>query len=453
LSSSVTIDWRAVRERERQECLALRAELAQLKAREQQLRLRCEAVNAACGRLAVEIPRVGRASRHADSEELGRLAANARAALAGASAGLDREIDKAVRARTHAAATAPRWTTRAGTAETAALRSTPDIDLGALGGESGRSARAARMAPQPGAARAAEASAARAAEADAVIEECRLRCPDADLTELTGLRATFGVSPLGDRALIRGLRVRAARTIQRVKRENELEERRQRLFVLAEDASSGERAALRRRVADAPPENLPHLDGEVTAAVERASAERSKAEAVAALEHSLADLGYDVQGGFASLLPPGDQQPDARAAQQTADAGKAPRFVVAASPHSADHGLRVRVGRDQLYLSVVRRAGTAAEGDAVRADTAVQEQTCRDLVTVSAAAAEKGVQIIIGNAQAPGRPSPELAAEYWPAAAARERAGAAADERLRAWTALEQQRAAGQRAKPQRPGR
>ena len=31
-------------------------------------------------------------------------------------------------------------------------------------------------------------------------------------------------------------------------------------------------------------------------------------------------------------------------------------------------------------------------------------------------AAGRGVQIILGNAQAPGRPAPELAAEHWPTA-------------------------------------
>ena len=60
-SSSVTVDWRVTRERERQACLALRAELAQLQAREKQPRIRGEAVSAAHGRLATKVYRVGRA--------------------------------------------------------------------------------------------------------------------------------------------------------------------------------------------------------------------------------------------------------------------------------------------------------------------------------------------------------------------------------------------------------
>jgi hypothetical protein len=448
LSSSVTIDWRAVRESERQACLALRAELAQLQAREKQLRIRSEAVSAAHGRLAAEIHRVGRARGSADSAELGRLVSEARMGLARSASALDQAIGSACRERARRAAAAPAWTARSGSAMAPAPQAAPDIDLEKLTRESSR-----RSAP--------------AAEADAVIEECRLRCPEADLAELTGLRAELGASPLRDRTVIQDIRIRAARTIQRVKRENEREEQRQRLFVLAEDAPAAERAPLRRRVADARPEDVPRLDQEVAAAVERASAERSRAEAVAALVQSLQELGYDVQGGFASLLPSSAAQ---SSAQRPAGAQPAaPRFLVAASPHSADHGLRMRAGEDQLYLSVVRRAGTAT-GDSRQADTDVQEQTCRDLVTAAAAAAGKGVQIILGNAQPPGRPAPELAAEHWPAAtsasaetaSARAAAQSAAEqsaaeqaggERRRAWAAQERQRAAGQQqARSRRPG-
>ena len=66
LSSSVTVDWRVIREPERQACLALRAELAQLQAREKQLRIRGEAVSAAHGGRAEGPP--GRAAR-----SIGRL--------------------------------------------------------------------------------------------------------------------------------------------------------------------------------------------------------------------------------------------------------------------------------------------------------------------------------------------------------------------------------------------
>ena len=455
MSSSVTIDWRAVRERERQACLALRAELAQLQAREKQQRIRSEAVSAAHGRLAAEIHRVGRIPGSADSAELGRLVSEARTGLARSAAALDQAIGSASRERARRAATAPAWTARSGSAMAPAPQAAPDIDLEKLTRESSRQS-------APAAPAALVADAGLAADADAVIEECRLRCPEADLAELTGLRAELGASPLRDRTVIQDIRIRAARTIQRVKREIELEEQRQRLFVLAEDAPSAERAALRRRVADARPEDVPRLDQDVTAAVQRTSAERSRAEAVSALEQSLQELGYDVQGGFAALLP----SSAAQSAQRSAGAQPTPQFLVAGSPHSADHGLRVRVGEDQLYLSVVRRAGTAAGGDSQQADTDVQEQTCRDLVSAATAAAGKGVQIILGNAQTPGSPAPELAAEHWPAAAtsasaeaastraaAQSAAEQAAEERRRTWAAQERQRAAGQQqTRSWRPG-
>jgi hypothetical protein len=446
LSSSVTIDWRAIRERERQACLALRAELAQLQAREKQLRIRSGAVSAAHGRLAAEIHRVGRARGSAGSAELGHLVSEARTGLARSAAALDQAIGSASRERARRAATASAWTARSGSAITPAPQAAPDINLEKLTRESTRQPAAAAPA-------ALVADAVLAAEADAVIEECRLRCPETDLAELAGLRAELGASPLRDRTVIQDIRIRAARTIQRVKRENELEEQRQRLFVLADDAPAAERAALRRRVADARPEDVPRLNQEVVAAVQWASAERSRAEAVAAVEQSLQELGYDVQGGFASLLPSSAAQSPA---QRQAEAQPAPQFLVAVSPHSAEHGLRVRIGQDQLYLSVVRQAGTAAGGDSQQADTEVQEQTCRDLVTAAATAAGKGVQIILGNAQAPGRPAPELAAKHWPAASASAGAEAAsaraaaqsaaeqADEERRTWAAQEQQRAAGQ---------
>ena len=77
---------------------------------------------------------------------------------------------------------------------------------------------------------------------------------------------------------------------------------------------------------------------------------------MAALEQSLAELGYDVRGGFASLLAESAAQAPS---QPLAGAQEPPQFLVAASPHSRDHGLRVRAGKDQLYLSVVS-AGRAA---------------------------------------------------------------------------------------------
>lgn len=440
MSSSVTVDWRVIRERERQACLALRAELAQLQAREKQLRIRSGAVGAAHG-LATKVYRVGRAGGSADSAELGRLVSEARTGLELSAADLDRAITSTSQERARRAAAAPAWTARSGAAMAPAPRMGPDIDMVKLREESaGRRSPAASAEPT--------ADGRLAAEADAVIEECRLRCPGADLAQLAGLRAGMGVNSQRDKMIIQDIRVGAAQTIQRVKRINELEEQRERLFVLAEDAPANERAALRRRVADAPPEDLPRLDREVGAAVARASAERSRVEAVAALEQSLAELGYDVQEGFASLLPAAQtpSQPPTRGQES-------PQFLVAASPHSRDHGLRVRVGKDQLYLSVVRRAGTAARGDALRADTEVQEQTCQDLVAATAAAARNGVQIILGNAQAPGRPAPEMAAECWPAAASADSAAdQASEQRRRAWAAQERQRTAGRQTRSARPG-
>ena len=356
----------------------LRAELAQLRAREKQLRLRSAAVSAAHGRVTVKTTGSGAPTPRPIQPSSAAWWVRRRQAWPAAPQRWTRRSAGPRRRGLSRSAAAHAWTIRSGPELAAAPLAAPDIDLDMAAGESAR--RPARS----------DEDAALAAEADAVLEECRLRCPETDLTELTALRAELGRSPLGDRAVIQDMRARAARTIQWVKRENELEEQRQRLFVLAEEAPAAERAALRRWVAEAPPGDLPRLDREVTAAVERASAERARAEAVAALEQSLLELGYDVQGGFATLLPataasaPG-QRP-ATATQPT------PRFLVAASPHSAERGLRVRVGPDQVYLSVVRRAGTARR-DVRRADTEVQEMTCRDLVTAAAAAAGKGVQI------------------------------------------------------------
>jgi hypothetical protein len=444
LSSSVTIDWRAIRERERQACLALRAELARLQAREKQLRLRAGVVSAAHGRLPVEIYRVGHAHSSADSAELGRLVSAAQAGLARGAEALEKAISSASSGSGGQATRAATWTTRSTSAMAPAPRTAPEIDLDRLTRESRPSARDDDDR---------SASAAFAAEADAVIEECRLRCPETDLAELTALRAELGHSPLGDPSVIQNIRIRAARTIKRVQRENELEEQRQRLFVLAEDAPVAERAALRRRVADARPEDVPPLDREVTAAVERASAERARAEAVAALEQALRELDYDVQDGFSTLLSASATLSPGQEAADTPTAPAAPRFLVAVSPHSADHGLRVRVGEDQVYLSVVRRAGTAGP-DVLGADTRVQEQTCRDLLT-AVESAGTGVQMLIGNVQAPGRHAPELGAEHWPAmtpAQADASADEQAEERRRAWARQEQQAAARAQSRPRQPG-
>jgi hypothetical protein len=441
LSSSVTIDWRAIREQDRQACIALRAELAQLRAQSDQLRLRSATAAAASRQPAVPVHRVARPRAAADRAELSRRVGEARAGLAGSAAALDRVIGELSQARDGRPA-GPSWTTQPVLAGVPAPAGRADIDLDRLSGE-----QAARV---PAASGEREAAAAAAAEADAVLAECRLRCPEADLTGLTALRAELGAGGPSDRAVSADLRVRAARIIQQVKRDDAAEAQRQGLFVLAEEVLPAERAALRRRVADAPPEDLPRLDHEVAAAVQRASTERSRAEAVSALELSLSELGYDVQGGFDALLP------------QAAAARPSPDFLVAASPHSADHGLRVRVGTDQLYLSVVRRAGTAG-GDTQAADTRLQERTCADLAAAVSAAADKGVQIILGNAQAPGRPAPELDGSLWPAAgpastAAAGEAGAgtaddAQQERSRAWAAAQQQlRAAGPQARSRRPG-
>ncbi len=447
MSSSVTIDWRAVRERERQACLALRAELAQLQAREKQLRLRSAAVIAAHEQLRTEIHHVRRPGGTADSAELSRLVNEARTGLARSGAALDEAIASASRARTAAGAVA--WTMRSRPEMAAPGQPVFPVQLEGLSHELDR--KPAPPVPQT--------DTALFAEADAVIEECRLRCPETNLGELTRIRAEMGASLLGDRAAVQELRVRAAQTIKQVKRVNELEERRQRLFVLAEDALAGERAMLRRQVADAPPEDVPRLDVEISAAVRRASMHRAQAEAVAALEQSLCELNYDVQGGFTALLP---SSPASPAAGHPRREQPAAAFVVAASPHSAQHGLRVRAGDGQLFVSVVRQAGTGADPQARRLDTEVQQRTCRDLEKVAAAAGARGVQLVLGNAQEPGHPAPELPARCWPSASdstetsevsahqAETAPGPEDDElRRRAW-AQEQRRGATQRAHARR---
>ena len=276
MSSSVTIDWRAVRERERQACLALRAELAQLQAREKQLRLRsaassqltnsCEQKFIMCADRVVR--RIG--------PSFSRLVNEARTGLARSGAALDEAIASASRARTVAGAVA--WTMRSRPEMAAPGQPVLPVQLEGLSHELDR--KPAPPVPQT--------DTALFAEADAVIEECRLRCPETNLGELTRIRAEMGASLLGDRAAVQELRVRAAQTIKQVKRVNELEERRQRLFVLAEDALAGERAMLRRQVADAPPEDVPRLDVEISAAVRRASMHRAQAEAVAAWNNPFA---------------------------------------------------------------------------------------------------------------------------------------------------------------------
>jgi hypothetical protein len=436
MSSSVTVDWRAIREQERQTCLALRAELAQLRERERQLRLRSAGVAAVRGSGQAEIVRVGKARGDADSAELSRLVNEARAGLTRSAAALDRSIANDVAARTRRPDEAPEWTSRAGTSSAPAPAVAADVDLAALAAESrARDPRPAEASPR--------ATPRAVAEADAAVEECRLRCPGADLDDLTRLRSELDArpGPAREREITQEIRIRAARTIQRVKRENELEERRERLFVLAVEAPPAERAALRRRVADAPPDDLPRLDREVTAAVERAAAGRSRHEAVTALEQSLTELGYDVRPGFSSLLPgPGSE-------------ATSPRFLVAGSPHSADHGLRVRVGDDQVYLSVVRRAGTGAGADTRATDTAVQEQTCADLVSAAERGADHGFQFVLGNAQTPGREAPQIAAEHWPAAASADTAvDLRAEEKRKAWAEQERLRIQNQNLRTMRPG-
>jgi hypothetical protein len=184
----------------------------------------------------------------------------------------------------------------------------------------------------------------------------------------------------------------------------------------------------------------------VTAAVERAATVQARIDAAAALQASLEDLGYDIHGQFGSLLPAASGEPSSE-------------FLVVGSPHSPDHGLRVRVGQDQLYVSVVRRAGTAAE-DATPEDTRaedadVQQRTCADLEDVARRALDRGVHLLLGNAQRPGRTAPQLAAEYWPAAAtvdlaAQERREAAA---MAEQARVEQRRVEQRRARTMRPGR
>ena len=442
MSSSVTIDWRAVRERERQACLALRAELAQLQAREKQLQLRNAALGATRGLRKAEIQHIRRPANSANSAELRRLVSEARDGLARSSAALDEAISAA--SRTGPPATSAEWSMRSGPELASPGRPVAMAQPGSVSRD---------PAWQP-AAPVQETGTALLVEADEVIEECRLRCPETDLHELTRLRARMGTSQLADRATVHDLRVVAGQTIKKVKRADELEALRQRLFVLAEDAREGERALLRRRVADAPPDDLPGLDQEVSAAVQRASAQRAQAEAVTALQASLRELNYEIQGGFGSLLP------SSAAAGSTRSDQPAATFVVAASPHSPQHGLRIRAGDGQLFVSVVRQAGTGEGSDTRVVDTEVQQRTCQDLERATAAANAGGIELVLGNAQDPGQLAPELPARYWPSAVSADGGQEATAEsgkkqeeerRRQAWAAQEQRRITAQQAQARRP--
>jgi hypothetical protein len=131
---------------------------------------------------------------------------------------------------------------------------------------------------------------------------------------------------------------------------------------------------------------------------------RSRAEAMDALHTSLKDLGYAVGESFESLLPDASDDPGG------------PGFVVVPSIHSADHGLRVRATDSQVYMSVVRKEGSAvaqAKDSQVDQDTDVQERTCQDLDAAAVDAGRHGLELTIGNRRMPGHVAPEMPASLW----------------------------------------
>ena len=110
---------------------------------------------------------VGRAHGSADSAELGRLVGEAREGLARSEAAVDQAIGRASQKRAQQAASIPAWTTRSGSGLAPPPRAAVDIDVGK------RAAAAAPGGPPP----MAHQDASVLAEAEAVLEECRLRCP------------------------------------------------------------------------------------------------------------------------------------------------------------------------------------------------------------------------------------------------------------------------------------
>ena len=227
-----------------------------------------------------------------------------------------------------------------------------------------------------------------------------MRAPDTDIAELVEVRAQLGTGAADDRVVLQDLRYRAAQVIRRARRLEALDQERQRLLALVAHEPPGSAQALRRRVQSAGPGELAQLEQEIVAMLDEASSRRARADALEALHASLSELGYTVGEAFDTLLP---------------NHGGPSQAVVVASPHSADHGVRLRADQDHVYLSVVRRAGTGNGDESVlAADREVQERTCGDLEAAVTAPQTLGVELVLGNEQLPGRWAPEMAATAWP---------------------------------------
>lgn len=406
MSSGVTIDWRAERERERQACITLQAELAQLRQRERELRRRRDLLRAAHGTSKLEVRRVAEPAATAGSAQLRAAVNEAHAGLAKATEAIEAAIvDTTRRVAAQSAASYTSSASAAGPVTSLA----PAVDLSADAAISRSAPSLASRAPAPS----TPGGATERAEADAIIQECRLRCPDHDLADLVSARTEMDRRPAAAGELLWELRVRATQHIQKAKREQVLEERRQRLLALVQEAVEQEGAELTRRVTVAAESALTTLEAEVADSVQRASAARSRAQAVHALRTSLTDLGYGVGDSFDSLLP-----------EESHD--DVPPVVVP-SRHSPDHGLRIRLDADKAYVSVVRVEGSAAallarldpqatiDGhDPVReTDIAAQVSSCADLQGLMQSSRGSEVELVVGVTRAPGNKAPEMACGWW----------------------------------------
>ena len=108
MSSSVTIDWRAVREEERRSQAISRAEVARLAERERQLRRR-RAVMSGLHNVAVEVPAVRMPRGEVSSAELASFVARTRAGLDAAERALDQALAPVTREYTRGAPAAQTW--------------------------------------------------------------------------------------------------------------------------------------------------------------------------------------------------------------------------------------------------------------------------------------------------------------------------------------------------------
>ncbi|GLY18811.1 hypothetical protein Kisp01_58250 [Kineosporia sp. NBRC 101677] len=394
MSSSVTIDWAAVREQQRREVLQLRSRLAGLARRRDQIEARRAAADAAWSGLGLKVPAVHVLSDSASVEQL-------QIAVATAARELD-QTEEALRARITQLSTAARSAGPATrVAGAGAPVRTPDstvtLDPEAIGRYRGPS-------NQP-------TVADLGAEADRIISECAVRCPEGDLSELHRLREGLSADPGRAAAGVDRIWATAGELARRTAAAEAQAVEREELMMLLGGVPDTETPRLRERITTAPGPDLPGVRAEIVAANEQATRERSRDAAVGALAASLSELGYDVGEGFETYLD--------KAAP-----------VVLPSIHSAEHGVRVKVTEEHLYVSVVRRAGTARTGSH-EDDQAVQEATCRDLDNAIERAAEHGADLSVAALRAPGERAPVMQANAWPSSdqdARRRRAAAAAQQ-------------------------